>query len=104
MVVQKFGLIKYVEEASKYSSRKKFQKGSGGAYNVAWRNKWLDEFFGERVIWTYEKCYEEAKKYFSKKEFRKGNCSAYEAALRNNWLKDYDWFINGKITWTRGSK
>ena len=33
------------EEASKYSSRKKFQKGSGGAYNVAWRNKWLDEFF-----------------------------------------------------------
>jgi predicted GIY-YIG superfamily endonuclease len=30
------------EEALKYDSRKKFQKGSSSAYQVAYKNKWLD--------------------------------------------------------------
>ena len=33
------------EEAKKYFSRKEFKKESSGAYDAAYRNKWLDEFF-----------------------------------------------------------
>jgi predicted GIY-YIG superfamily endonuclease len=33
------------EESFKYKNRTQFQKYSKSAYNVAWRNNWLDEFF-----------------------------------------------------------
>ena len=33
------------EEAKKYKTRNEFQKGSSGAYNVARKNKWLDDFY-----------------------------------------------------------
>ena len=32
------------EEASKYKSRNEFAKGKRGAYNVALKNGWLDDF------------------------------------------------------------
>ena len=35
------------KEAKKYKSRSEFQKYSKGAYNVALKNEWLDEFFPE---------------------------------------------------------
>ena len=34
-----------MEESKKYKSRNEFQKGSSGAYDVARRNGWLDDFF-----------------------------------------------------------
>ena len=34
-----------MEESKKYKSRSEFQKGSSGAYKVALRNGWLDDFF-----------------------------------------------------------
>jgi hypothetical protein len=32
------------EEAKKYKTRNEFQKGSRGAYKVALKNKWLDDY------------------------------------------------------------
>ena len=89
-----------MEEASKYSTRSEFQKNSKGAYNVARKNGWLNEYdwFVSTIIWTYETCLKEAKKYNTKRDFQKGCVGAYTAALRNNWLKDYDWF---EVLWER---
>jgi hypothetical protein len=33
------------KEAAKYQKRSQFETGSSGAYNVARKNGWLDEFF-----------------------------------------------------------
>ena len=82
------------EEASKYSSRKKFKEGSSGAYYAAIRNNWLNEFYGEnkkkgKDYWTYKRCKEEASKYSLRGDFQKGNIGAYAAALRNNWLNEF---------------
>ena len=89
------------EEAKKYSTRSEFYKGSSGAYTVAYKNKWLDDYDWFEEIrkpngyWTYEICYEEAKKYSTRYEFKKGCGSAYVVARQNKWLDDYDWFVNG---------
>ena len=80
------------EEASKYSSRKEFQKGNSAAYNVALRNKWLNEWFTamtNKCKWTYERCKEEAKKYSSRNEFEKAFPSAYQTARKNHWLDEF---------------
>ena len=79
------------EEAKKYSSRNEFSNGSGGAYYVACKNKWLDDYnwFTSKFIWTKERCKEEAKKYSSRYEFYKRNGSAYSAALKNKWLDEF---------------
>jgi len=82
------------EEASKYSSRHEFCKGSKGAYLAAWKNKWLDEFYGKsnkrkKGYWTYKTCKEEAMRYFSRNKFKKGSMGAYLAALRNKWLDEF---------------
>ena len=84
-----------LEEVQKYSSRSEFCKGSKSAYLAAWKNKWLDEFFGENnqkekgYWWNYKNCKEEAKKYSSRYKFQKGNPSAYNAALKNEWLEEF---------------
>ena len=33
------------EESLKYKTRFEFQKNKSRAYNISWKNKWLDEFF-----------------------------------------------------------
>ena len=65
------------EEAKKYSSRNEFREGDYKAYQAAWKNGWLDEFYGESKkkepgYWTKEKCKEEAMKYSSRYEFNNG--------------------------------
>ena len=82
------------KEASKYSSRYEFNNGNRSAYQAAWKNKWLDEFYGESKkkepgYWTKEKCKEEAMKYSSRYEFRKKSGSAYNVALKNKWLDEF---------------
>ena len=87
-------------EAQKYNSRREFQKGCVGAYYVARKNGWLDNYtwFIEKKkpsgYWTYETCLAEAKKYNSRREFYKGCNSAYNVALKNGWLDNYTWFIS----------
>ena len=93
-------------EAQKYKTRNEFQKGCNGAYQVARKNKWLDDYdwfepSATCLKWDYEHCYNEAQKYKTKNEFRKGCNGAYQVAINNKWLDDYTWFVNGKIKWTK---
>ena len=93
-----------MEESKKYMSRGEFQKGSSGAYNVARRNGWLDEYtwleLKFHADWTYETCMEESKKYNTRNEFKKGSYGAYQSACKNGWFNDYTWFEDGRIKWT----
>ena len=82
------------EESLKYKSKIEFQKNSGGCYDAARRNGWLDDCCSHMVItqkpfgyWTFERCKEEALKYKTKGEFEK-NSSAYLISCRNNWVND----------------
>ena len=82
------------EEAKKYSTRNEFRKGSSGAYAVARKNKWIDDYIWFEEIhkpmgyWNEETCYEEAKKYSTRTEFHKGSSGAYAVARRNGWMDE----------------
>ena len=84
------------EEASKYKSRNEFAKGKRGAYNVALKNGWLDDFDWlvkpKKVKWYYDSVKEEASKYKSRGEFQKRCGYAYEVARINGWLDE--WFVH----------
>ena len=90
------------QEAKNYTTRTEFQKGSGAAYNVAWKNGWLKDYTWleqqqkPHGYWNYEMCYEEAKKYNTRTEVLKKQNGAYESALKNGWLDDYTWFKRPK--------
>ena len=84
-------------EAKKYSSKIEFRNGSSGAYQVASRNGWLDDYTWlekrnalPKNYWTYDRCKKEAQQYKSRNNFRDGSRSAYEASFRNGWLDE--WF------------
>lgn len=84
------------EESRKYHSRSEFKKRSGGAYNHAIANGWLDEMpwlqTPERKIkWTHEKVLAESQKYKYKGEFCNGSPRAYEVAKDNGWLEEMTW-------------
>lgn len=94
------------EEAKKYFSRNEFLRNSSCAYNVARKNKWLDDYtwFRNPIIkWDYDTCYVEAKKYTTRAEFQRRNQSAYNAALKKGWLDDYTWFEKILGKWHRES-
>lgn len=81
------------KESLKYISRKKFAKGSSGAYSAALKKGWIDEVCShmQRLLksknyWTKDECQEEAAKYKTRSEFRSKSSSAYSIAVKNNWL------------------
>ena len=86
------------QEALKYESRRGFAKGCSGAYQVARKNSWLDNYtwFKEKQkhnYWNnYENNYNEALKYNSRSEFQKGCGRAYDVARENGWIDNYTWF------------
>lgn len=91
------------KEAMKYKSRKAFSKGCVGAYGVALKNGWLDDYGWmarpePTRKWTTETCREEAKKYKTKSEFYKKSSGAYDVARKNGWLTTYDWL---EIKWEK---
>ena len=81
-------------EAKKYKTKREFKKECSGAYTVACKNKWIDDYIWFEEIrkpngyWTYETCYEEAKKYSTRSEFKKGCGSAYVVARKNGWMDE----------------
>ncbi len=81
------------KEAEKYSSKKEFSRGNGGAYHYALRHHMLDDLFGKAVHWDDESVRHEASKYETKESFRKGSPGAYTYAKRNNMLDEFDWMI-----------
>ena len=98
---------KCYQEALKYKTKKELEKSCGSAYNVARRNKWLDDYTWmvdgnilavlKRTKWNKENCYAEALKYKTRTDFFKGCQTAYNASLKHGWLDDYTWFVDGKI-------
>jgi len=80
------------EEASKYNSRKEF-KDNSTAYQIAYKNGWLDEICSHMNMrtpngyWTLDKCKEEALKFSNRSEFKK-NSPAYYKAQRSGWLDE----------------
>lgn len=82
-------------EAIKYQTRSEFKTGSGGAYDSAQINQWLDEICGHMTnkykksgFWTKENCQAEALKYTSRKEFKSKAGGAYTRATKSGWLKE----------------
>lgn len=47
------------KEASKYKTRKEWQKGSGGSYREACKNAWFDECYKHMEGWISEQYYTE---------------------------------------------
>ena len=82
------------EEAKKYSTRSEFKKGCSRAYNVACKNKWIDDYIWFEEIrkpngyWNKETCYEESKKYSTRTEFQQGCNRAYKVARKNGWMDE----------------
>lgn len=95
--VKKWDYDSCYKEAKKYKSRSEFQKLSYGAYRVAHRNNWIDEYpwmkpkIHPNGYWNYERCFEEAKKYEHKSDFERKSHSSFVSAKNNGWLKDYKW-------------
>lgn len=81
------------ELASTCKSRLEMKNKSRQAYDVSRKNKWLEDFFGDKTrnsrgYWNdYEICRTEAMKYSCVSDFVKGNCSAYYSARRNKWVR-----------------
>lgn len=85
------------EIAKQCSCSSEMAKLNGSAFNVAIKNKWLDDykwFVRKRhKPYTYDEVFEIAKNYSCSSDFQKGNGSAYGIARKNGWIKDYTWFI-----------
>jgi len=83
-----------IEEAKKYKRVREWQKSSGGSFNVARKNGWLEECTAHIVYvkqghWNDKNnCIEEAKKYNSKTEWQLGSSSSYQWARKNGWLEE----------------
>ena len=82
-------------EAKKYKTRNEFQKACSRAYNVAWKNGWLEEmdwFTSPQKPTGYwnikENVFAESKKYETRTEFSDGCSGAYEVARKNGWLDE----------------
>lgn len=92
-------------EALKFNSRFNFQNLSHGAYNAAFKNRWLDEICSHmeflcrpKGYWdNYENCKQEALKYTSRTDFYHHKSGAYNAARENGWLNEFFRKKNGKI-------
>ncbi|SFP05530.1 GIY-YIG nuclease family protein [Prevotella sp. tf2-5] len=97
------------EESHKYQSRSEFKMKSGGAYNHALSNGWLDEMTWlekplPKIKWTREKVFEESHKYQYKGDFCNGSPRAYEVAMNNGWLEEMTWIKERRKPsnyWTR---
>jgi predicted GIY-YIG superfamily endonuclease len=86
-----------LQESLKYKTRSEFYKGSIGAYNSSWKNKWLDEVcshMGDKIkpsgYWNIkENCLQKSLKYKTRGEFQKGSSGAYNSSWKNKWLNEF---------------
>lgn len=83
------------KEAKKYSLKKDFQSNSNIAFQIASKNKWLEQICSHMTevkkphkYWTKERCTEEALKYKHRNDFSIHSNSAYSSAQKNNWLDE----------------
>jgi hypothetical protein len=83
------------DDARNYSTKKKWETGSPGAYHRAAKSKWIIDCCEHMVevvkpvgYWTKERCQSEALQYNTRTTFNKGSSGAYDASYRNGWLDD----------------
>ena len=86
------------EEAKKYKTKTEYRKGNASAYNVAVKNKWINEWFCDKINhWTYDSCKKEAEKYEIVSDFMIESPCAYRVAKKNGWLKDFYWLKKRQV-------
>lgn len=83
------------KEALKFTTRTEFQKNACVAYNMSWRNSWLDDICAHMKLmkhksgyWTYEKCKEIALQYEYASDFQCDYNGAYQKIMINGWLPE----------------
>ena len=96
------------EEALKYQARSEFTKRCSVGYQIAARNKWLDEICSHMPArkptkpskWTKELCAKEAAKYGTRYEFLLGHKLAHQAAYKYGWLDEICQHMKQPPDWT----
>jgi hypothetical protein len=100
------------KEAEKYKTRSELKQKISPCYDVAYRNKWLDDICQHMSdakkpngFWTKENCILEALKYTNRTDFQKQSSRAYAIARENAWIDDITkHMIDGKLPngyWTK---
>ena len=73
------------------------RKANKGAYNVAWKNGWLNEMDWLDALvrdpYTKEEVLSIARQFNTKIDFRKAVPNVYGTALKNGWLDEMTWFF-----------
>ena len=108
--VKKWSKNKVFEESKKYRSRIEFKKNCSTAYNLALRNKWIDEM--KWLIPLRLKCenitmddvFEKSKEYKYKSHFRKYANTYFKIAEKNNLLEEMFWFYKPKRNYNSVNK
>jgi predicted GIY-YIG superfamily endonuclease len=95
------------EESIKYKTKKDFKNNCASAYNISFKNKWLDDICVHMIsivkpdgYWTYKNCIDASKDCKTLKEFSKKYRRAYILSLENDWLKDFDLEYTNHKKWT----
>lgn len=82
-----------LEESKKYKSRTEFNRSNYGAYSVASKNNWLDDFFPKLVRKSkydnYDICKELAKDCRNRSEYGKKHDQAWRISSKNGWLDEF---------------
>ncbi len=83
--------------AKNCKTKLELRKANKGAYNVAWKNGWLEEMDWLDVLtrepYTKEEVFSIARQYTTKSEFRKAVPNVYNAAQKKGWLYEITWFM-----------
>lgn len=81
------------KNALNYIQRSEWKKNQKNMYQIAVRNKWLDQCCSHMIVikkpngyWTLEKCKIDALNYVSRKEWQIKSMAAYSRARKNKWL------------------
>lgn len=85
------------EKSKKFKTRHDFRVNDTSSYNMALKNKWLDEMIWltteKKYVtkWTKDSAFEIAKQYITKKEFNEAHKSLYLLCKNKGWLKEMTW-------------
>lgn len=86
--------------AKQFETKIEFRKANKGAYNVAWRNGWLEEMdwldASVREPYSKEEVLTIARQYTTKTDFRKAVPNVYNSAQKKGWLEDMTWFVTAR--------
>lgn len=84
-----------IENAKKYASIKKWQKGLGGGEQIARKRGWFDEctkhmkqIIKPKGYWTKELCIEHSKRYTKREDWKWGHSQTYQVARKRGWYNE----------------